>query len=282
MTQDRVPSATKRRGALGVVQPVLLFLALLGLWELTCRVFGIAEYVVPAPSDIGHQLAMNGSRVLWHTGITVVGAAAGFLIANALSFGTAIFFTYAPVVERSAYPYLVALKSVPIVAVAPLITLWMGDGFGSKVAMAALITFFPMVVNAALGLQSADRRALDLMKVLGATDRQIFLKLRIPTALPYIASALKISAPLAVVGAIVAEIAGSSSGIGYLILVAAYKVETPLMFACVLAAALSGLLFFGLAVTIEKWLISPRSRRRTTLKLTDKHPQLSTIRQDLS
>jgi len=274
--------AVKRGGVSGVVQPVLLFLVLLGVWELTCRVFGIAEFVVPAPSDIGRQLATNGTRILWHTGITVAGAAAGFLIANALSFGTAVFFTYAPVAERSAYPYLVALKSVPIVAVAPLITLWMGDGFGSKVAMAALITFFPMVVNATLGLQSADRRALDLMKVLGATDRQIFLKLRIPAALPYIASALKISAPLAVVGAIVAEIAGASSGIGYLILVAAYKVETPLMFACVLAAALSGLLFFGFAVNVEKWLTSHRGRRRTTLTLTDKQPQLSTIRQDLS
>lgn len=280
--QNGPVSAVTRNGVLGVVQPLLLFAVLLGLWEMTCRVFGIAEYVVPAPSDIGHQLVINGSRVLWHTGITVVGAAAGFLIANALSFGTAIFFTYAPVVERNTYPYLVALKSVPIVAVAPLITLWMGDGFGSKVAMAALITFFPMVVNATLGLQSADRRALDLMKVLGATNRQIFIKLRIPAALPYIASALKISAPLAVVGAIVAEIAGSSSGIGYLILVAAYKVETPLMFACVLAAALSGLLFFGFAVSIEKWLTSHRGRHRMSLQSTDKQSQLSPIRQDFS
>lgn len=240
-----------------VLPPLVLLVILLVSWELICRLFGIKEYVVPAPSVIALQIANNADRLLWHTSITLMGAAAGFILANVLSFSIAILFTYSGIFERSAYPYLVALKSVPIVAVAPLITLWVGDGFASKVAMAALITFFPMVVNATLGLKSVDQKALDLMHVLKATDKQIFRKLRIPAAIPYLLSALKISAPLAVVGAIVAEMTGASSGIGYLILVAAYKVETAFMFACVMFAAIAGLLFFAAASAIQ-WHLDRR------------------------
>lgn len=243
-------SATYGRKAL---PPLALLVVLLASWELVCRVFGIKEYVVPAPSAIALQIANNAARLAWHTGITLMGAGVGFIVANLLSFGVAILFTYSRIFERSAYPYLVALKSVPIVAVAPLITLWIGDGFASKVAMAALITFFPMVVNATLGLKSVDQKALDLMHVLKATDKQIFRKLRVPAAIPYLLSALKISAPLAVVGAIVAEMTGASSGIGYLILVAAYKVDTAFMFACVVFAASAGLIFFAITVGIEKF-----------------------------
>jgi NitT/TauT family transport system permease protein len=240
------------------VAPFVFFCLLLAVWELICRFFSVPDYVVPAPSHIGQQIFKNFQRLLLHSSITAGGALAGFLVANLMSFVVALIFTKSPLVERSSYPYLVALKSVPIVALAPLITLWLGDGFASKVAMAALITFFPMVVNATLGLKSSDPRSIALLKVMGASQAQTFKKLRIPTAIPYIISALKISAPLAVVGAIVAEIAGAASGIGYLILVAAYKVDTSFMFACVVFAALVGLLFFGFASLIEFWWDKPR------------------------
>lgn len=242
--------------------PLMLFVAGLVVWELICQTFDIKDYVMPAPTAIAKQISLNAGTLFKHTGITIFEAALGFGVANLLAFAFAVGFTYFSLFERSTYPYLVALQSVPIVALAPLITLWLGDGVSSKVAMAALITFFPMVVNATVGLKAVDRRALDLMWVLRASPVQVFFKVRVPGSLPYVVSALKISAPLSVVGAIVAEIAGAASGIGYLILVAAYKVETTYLFACVVFAAAAGLLFFGFALLLERKLVSNRTRVR--------------------
>lgn len=242
--------------------PVALFAIVLVLWQATCSALSLEEFVLPSPAAVARQIAHNFVSLSMNTGITLFEAALGFLIANALAFIVATVFTFSLVAQRSAYPYMVALQSIPIVALAPLITLWFGDGLASKVTMAALITFFPMVVNATVGLRSVDRRALDLMQVLKATRWQVLRKLRIPAALPYVASALKISAPLAVVGAIVAEIAGATSGIGYLILVAAYRVQTSLMFACILFASVAGLVFFALAMAVERAMLARKASGR--------------------
>lgn len=248
--------------------PVGFFVVVLLVWEGICRVFEIKNYVLPAPSEVAVQIFASIGQLAWHTGITLFESFVGFLIANVLAFACAIVFTYSRLFERSTYPYLVGLQSVPIVAFAPLITLWLGDGLASKVAMAALITFFPMVVNATVGLRAVDRRALDLMHVLRASEVQVFYKLRIPASLPFVVSALKISAPLAVVGSIVAEIAGASTGIGYLILIAAYQVNTPFLFACIVFAALAGLFFFGLAHLAEKVLQVRRRHARDDVGAT--------------
>jgi len=229
------------------------------LWEATVVFCEVPDYVVPAPSAVFGEITREFDLLLRHTAITVAEAGLGFLAANVLAVFTAVLFVHVPFLERVVFPSFVTLQSIPIVAFAPLIGLWFGEGLLGKVIMAALITIFPMVVNATTGLRAVDREAIDLMRTLSASRYQILMKLRFPSSLPFIISALRISGPLAVVGAIVAELSAASSGIGYLILVAAYRVETVRLFACLFFAAAAGIMFFGIA-RVAELLVRPKSK----------------------
>ena len=233
------------------IPPILMFILFLVLWEVLCKYFNIKEYIIPAPSKVGTIIISQFGSLIKDTGITMVEAVLGFLLANILSIIIAVGFCHSRWFERSFYPYTIALKSVPVIAIAPLLVLWFGYGLLSKVIMAAIISFFPLVVNATLGLKSVDSEALDLMKSLSASRMQILLKLRFPNALPYMFSALKISSALSVVGAIVGELTGAKEGIGFAILISSYNVDTPMLFAAIIAASLAGILFFALVALIE-------------------------------
>ena len=249
----QIKNLTSRLTAIGFVVGVAI------IWQTATSMFNIPEFIVPSPSRIGTEIIREFGLLFRHTSITILEAFLGFCLANIIAFSVAISFVRLPFVEKSFFPSFVAIQSIPIVAFAPLIGLWFGEGLFGKVIMAAFITFFPMVVNATTGLKSADRQAVELMHTLSATNRQILFRLRIPAARPYIMSALRISAPLAVVGAIVAELSSASSGIGYLILVSAYRVETAKLFACLVFAASAGIFFFFLALLAEK-ITAPKSR----------------------
>ena len=150
---------------------------------------------------------------------------------------------------------MIALKAIPLVAIAPLLVLWFGSGILGKIVMAALICFFPAIVNTTAGLKAIDRDALYMMQSISATKWQIFIKLRLPNSLPYFFSGLKISSTLAVVGAIVAELAGADKGIGYTILISSYRLETNMLFAAIVAASIGGIAFFGVISWVERlWL----------------------------
>ncbi len=231
--------------------PLVVFVALLAAWEFCCRTFDVKEYLVPAPSRIAEVLGMKLPSLLCDTGITMAEAALGFFAANVLSLIIAIGFCHWAWLERSFYPYVIALKSVPVIAIAPLLVLWCGYGMAGKAVMAAIISFFPLVVNATLGLKSVDPEAMDLMHSLSASRLQILVKLRLPNALPYIFSALKISSALAVVGAVVGELTGAKRGIGFVILMASYNIDTPMLFAAIICASVAGILFFGAVAWIE-------------------------------
>jgi NitT/TauT family transport system permease protein len=235
------------------------------VWEATVKLLSIKEYLIPAPSKIAAMIASDWSSLLRDTGLTMLEAILGFLLANVLSIAIAVGFCHSRWFERSFYPYTIALKSIPVIAIAPLLVLWLGYGIWGKVVMAAIISFFPLVVNATLGLKSVDPEALDLMHSLSASRFQILLKLRFPTALPHIFSALKISSALAVVGAIVGELTGAKRGIGFLILMASYNVDTPLLFSAIVAASLGGILFFGGVAWAEKSI-----SKKYGIKITDK------------
>lgn len=240
----------KRLAVLKVAAPpFLVFLAFLVAWEFACRIFGIREFVLPPPTKIFAVAMKHAGSLLFDTGLTTLEAALGFLLANVLSLILAVGFCHSKWMENSLYPYTIALKSVPIVAVAPLLVLWFGYGLWGKVVMAAVVAFFPLVVNATLGLKAVNNESLDLMHSLSASKWQILMKLRFPTAIPYIVSALKISSTMAVVGAVVGELAGATRGIGYLILVSSYNLDTAMLFAAITLASLIGIAFFaGLAV----------------------------------
>ena len=236
--------------------PAIFFLLFLGGWEGVIHFFEIPEYLVPPPTTIFSVVVANMKSLLMNTLITMLEAIVGFAIANFFGILVAIVFAHSQTVERTIYPYAIAFKAIPLVAIAPLLILWFGSGILGKMIMAATISFFPILVNATIGLKSIDSEALDLMKSLSANKIQILFKLRFPTSLPFIFSALKISSTLSVIGAIVAEMAGANQGIGHTIMMASYRMETPTLFAGICAASLGGILFFSLITFIEKQVLT--------------------------
>lgn len=244
-----------KRGLKEIGIPILFFVGILLVWEILVLLFNIPEYLLPRPTSIISEIITNFSSLLSHTGITMFEAIAGYIIANLIGFCIAVIFAHSKTIEKGFYPYAIALKTTPIIAMAPLLVLWFGTGLFSKIVTAALVCFFPILVNTVKGLGSVDSDALDLFKSYSASKWQIFTKLRLPNSLPYIFSALKISTGLAVVGAVVGEFVGASKGIGYVILVSSYHLETTTMFAAIIMSALAGVLFFWLISILEKKFI---------------------------
>ena len=235
--------------------PVLFFFGILAVWETLVFVFNIPEYLLPKPTEVLSEIVINLDSLLKHTGITMLEAITGFLFGNILGFVAAVIFSHSKTAEKGIYPYAIALKTTPILAMAPLLVLWFGTGITSKIVTSAIVCFFPILVNTIKGLKSVDKDYLDLLKSFSAKKYQIFIKLRLPNSLPYIFSALKISTGLAVVGAIVGEFVGAKEGIGFVILISTYHLETATMFAAIAMSALGGILFFYLISLIEKKII---------------------------
>jgi len=232
--------------------PVAFFIGACGLWEAVVRLFHIRPYMLPAPTAVFKEIINQNFTLLEHTRVTMTEAVLGFLIANTLAFAVATLFAHSSFLEKGLYPYAIALKTTPIVALAPLLVLWFGTDIRSKVVAAGLISFFPVLVNATRGLRTVDEEALDLFESLNASKWQVFRFLRFPNSLPYIFSALKVSSSLSIVGAIVGEFVGANQGLGYLILISSYHLETASMFAAIVAAAIGGVAFFALVSLIER------------------------------
>jgi len=235
--------------------PLASFAVIFAVWEASVRIFQVPEYLLPAPSAIACELTQDLPELFGHATTTAVEALLGFIIANVIGVLVGVAFAQSRSLERSFYPLAIALKTTPIVAMAPLLVLWFGTGIWSKVAAAALVSFFPSIVSTTKGLTSISQDALDLFKSFSATRWQVFTKLSFPTALPHIFSALKISSSLSVVGAIVGEFVGAKSGIGFTILISSYHLETVKMFSALFLSALLGMIFFGVVSLLEKKLV---------------------------
>lgn len=240
--------------------PGAFFLLVVALWELTVRLGSVPPYLLPSPSGVLSVLTRDWQTLGLNALVTMGEAMAGFALGNAAGFMIGVLFSSWRVAEKAMYPYVIALKTTPILALAPLLVIWFGTGWLSKIIASALICFFPIVVNATRGLRAAQTEAVDLFRSLAASRLQTFLKLRLPTSLPYIFSALRISTSLSVVGAVVGEFVGAQQGLGYLILVSSYRFETEMMIAATIAAAIGGVAFFGLVVLLEA-LVVPWSQR---------------------
>ncbi|MCB1462727.1 MAG: ABC transporter permease [Nitratireductor sp.] len=214
-------------------------LFILAAWQAAIVAFRPPPYLLPSPGAVARVLVRDAGQLVFHAWTTLgemllglgVGAAAGIAIALVL--------TRFPAIERFAMPAIVTTQTLPVFAIAPLIVIWFGFGIGSKIAMAALIIFFPVASAFHDGLKSTDASWLDLARGWGASPAQTLLKVRIPAALPSLSSGLKIAATLAPIGAIVGEWAGASGGLGYVMLQANARVQTDLVFACLFILALS-------------------------------------------
>lgn len=232
--------------------PIIMFIAILVLWELIIILFKVPNYLVPAPHAIVLKAIELKFSLLKDTAITLFESVLGFILGCSIGILIAIGFVHSRTLELSIYPYAIALKSIPIIAIAPLLILWFGNGILAKIIVSALICFFPAIVNTVKGLKAVDENALDLFRSLSATRRQIFLMLRLPNSLPYIFSALKISSTFSIVGAIVGEFAGADKGLGFFILQSSYWLRTTEMFVGIIIISVAGILFFGSIGILER------------------------------
>jgi NitT/TauT family transport system permease protein len=240
-------------GAYPVAAAALVLLA----WQWLVTFFEVPRYLLPSPMDIGGVIGTRFDDLLDDTAITLLEAIAGFLIGSTSAFFVGVVFAIFYRIERALSPLFVALQAVPLIAIAPLLIVWMGNGFASKVTMAALICFFPMVVTTTAGLTRTAASSEELMTALGSSVWQRFILLRLPQSVPFLMAGLKVNASYAVIGAIVSELAGAGRGIGFQILMASYKTDTPMLFAAIFMAAISGIGFFKVVEFVESRL-SPR------------------------
>lgn len=233
--------------------PLAFIITLLLIWEAAVRLLDIPAYLLPPPSAI---FAAFDLGLLKNFLVTLVEAVVGFLLASTIAFTTALIFVRSPLLERGLFPLAITLKTTPLVAIAPLLVLWLGTGWWSKIIAAAMISFFPVLVNSVKGLKAADAEYFELFRSFKATKSQEFRKLRIPFCLPYLYAALKISSSLAIVGAVVGEFVGATQGLGYMIIVSSAHLDTDKLFSAIFAAAFAGIGLFQILGWIEKRAVS--------------------------
>lgn len=235
----------------------LFIAALLTLWELGARSAGIPQYILPVPSEIFDALsqAVSLPSVWANVRVTASEAALGFLIASVAGLGLAAVVAVVPRIEQLVMPYLIASQTVPTVALAPLLLIWFGFDEPSKVAMAALTAFFPIVVNAMDGLRSTASPRHELLQSLGASRWQVLRMVRLPQSLPYIFAGLDVGVIFALLGAVVGEFSGARAGLGYQVLQSSYAFDVPGMFATLVLLALMGLIAHGVIVIARRRVV---------------------------
>ena len=243
------------------VQQVLLVSASLvlvvGVWELLVRWLQVPAFILPPPSAIAGQLwVMGGNPLFWtDLAITLHEVLAGYALAIVLAVLLGVAIAQLPMLELSLMPYIVAFQTIPSVALAPLFLQWFGYGTASKVVMAALIAFFPILVNVIAGLQASGREEVQMLRAFGATRTQTLLKLRVPNALPYVFAGLELGVVFALVGAIVAEFVGAKAGLGNRILQYNEQFNIAGMFAVLMVLAATGMLMHGAVSWLRRHLL---------------------------
>jgi NitT/TauT family transport system permease protein len=261
LARGQRPSATGRAAPSNWLAPVfanlpaLAFLALLIVaWEAYVVIFKVNDFILPAPSKVLAVTIRLFPLLMAHTWTTTYEILLGFLLGNGFAVLMALLIVNSRLAERVFYPLIIASQTVPKVAIAPLFLIWLGSGLQPKIIIAAIVCFFPTVVNTVQGLRATDPNAIDLLRLVAASRRQVFLKLQFPNALPYFFAGLKISIALAVIGAIIGEWVGANSGLGYLIMFSTQTMRTDLMFAALVLTALLGVLLYLAVVLLERLL----------------------------
>ncbi|HMF69255.1 MAG TPA: ABC transporter permease [Phyllobacterium sp.] len=230
------------------LQSIVLAVVVIATWEGACRVFAISSLVLPTPSAVAVKLvSLFVTGIIWsHLWATLIEIVAGFVFGVIAGLVIGAMISLIPVLERLVYPYLVALQTLPKVAIAPLFIIWFGYGLTSKIVITALVCFFPVLVAVIAGFHSTDVDQLDMMKAFGATKWQTLIRLRVPSALVLIFAGLEIAAVLAVIGAIVGEFVGAQVGLGYLVVTLNFGLDVPGVFAVLIVLSAIGLAMHGI------------------------------------
>lgn len=255
---------TGRWLATRALPPLLVLVVFLAGWEGIARAAEIPPYLLPPPSAIADALVTAREELISATALTAVAAGSGFLCSLLLGGLIAFIFSQSRWIQRSLYPYAIFLQTVPIIAVAPLIVIWVGTGLKSVVLVSLIISLFPVITNATTGLTRIDPALVDLFAMYDASRWQLLFKLRLPGSIPFFVAGAKVSSGLAVIGAIVGEFfAGSTErfGLGYVILVSSGQLRTAKLFAAVAASTILGLILFALVDGIGGWILARWSGR---------------------
>jgi NitT/TauT family transport system permease protein len=242
-----------------IAAPFAVGAVLLALWELVVRINAIPPYILPGPLAIAESLWIDGPSLLGSLLVTLRVTLAALAAAAILGGAIAVLFSLSRILELSLFPYAVILQVTPIVAIAPLIIIWVREPFLALLVCAWIVAFFPVVANTTVGLNSADRNLLALFRLYGASRGQILRHLRLPTALPYFLTGLRISGGLALIGAVVAEFVagtgGAETGLAFRILEAGYRLAIPRLFAALFLLSLTGIVIYLVLDSLSRLLL---------------------------
>ncbi|ABM59226.1 ABC transporter permease [Verminephrobacter eiseniae] len=237
------------------VLPTLGIVGLLLMWWAVVAWFGVEPFIAPSPVLVLQTLYAKRDMLLSNLIPTAIEAAGGFAIGNLAAILVATVFVHHKTLQDIFFPVVLMFNAIPIVAKAPILVLMMGNGIAPKITIAALVCFFPTLVNVVRGLESVNPQAMELMRMLSASKVEIFFRLRLFNALPHLFSALRIAASMCVIGAVVGEWVGANAGVGAMIIQATFNFDSALLYAAiVMSATLSGT-FFLLVTLAERWLI---------------------------
>lgn len=225
--------------------PLIAGMVVIALWQAADMLFGFDKLILPNPVEVGTALWNHFPRLAYHASITLMEALAGFFLATILSLIFASVATFSRSLGSVLLPFSVAVKATPVIVLAPLLIMWLGNGFGSKVVMAAVASFFPILVNTYLGMTSVEAEWLSLMKLHKASQWQMFWHLRLPHALPDMFAGLRVATSLSMVGAVVSEFSGAEEGIGKLISTSTFYLNIDMVFAGVAMLGTIGVLFYA-------------------------------------
>jgi NitT/TauT family transport system permease protein len=241
------------RGVATNAAPAAVIAGLIAAWELVCRLVQVPQWLVPAPTQIVAELWNARAILPGHVAATAIEVAGGFGGAVLAGVPLSVLIVSSPLARKVTYPLLLILQSVPKVALAPVILLWVGYGTSSKILVAALTAFFPIIINTTTGMNAVPAELLELSRSLGAPALKVFWKVRLQFAMPYLFSGMKVAMALALIGAVVGEFVGSDRGLGYLILTFSSTMNTPLVFGAMAVLAVLGVALFYAVVIAERF-----------------------------
>jgi NitT/TauT family transport system permease protein len=232
--------------------PLAVFIALLVVWEITVQLFKIPVYLLPAPSIIWTDTLAVASTISDHTLATLSTVVVGFLISFFISLPLAVLMTSSPLIASSIYPLLVLTQSIPKVALAPILVVMLGANELPRLVITFLVAFFPLVIAITVGLMAVPDELIELGRSLKASKLQELYRIRLPYAVPFIFSGLKVAITLAVVGAVVGEFVNADKGLGYMIITATAFFKTPIAFGCLILLSIMGVVLFQVIVIVER------------------------------
>ena len=241
--------------ALGWLLPAATLALLVVAWELATRVFDWPVWLVPAPADVWNPLVENKELLPRHFRVTLFETLGGFALAIAVGVPLAVAIAYSRLLERTIYPVLLGLNAVPKIAIAPILVLWMGFGYGPKIVVTFLLCVFPIVISTATGLRSTPPELVELVRSLEASSLDVFRRVRFPAALPHVFVGLKVAISLAVIGAVIGEFVGADAGLGHVIIASGSNVDTSLAFAAMVLLGVMSIALFYALVALERLLV---------------------------